>query len=438
MEHFSYRNGTLHAENVAITSLAQSFAPPFYLYSSASLRQNFITFQTALRQALPSRPPLVAYALKANANLTLLQLLAGEGSGADVVSEGELRRALAAGIAPQKIVFSGVGKTLAEIDFALSKKILCFNVESIPELHLLEQRAQTLGLRAPISLRINPDIDAGTHAKINTGRAEDKFGIAYAQARTLYQQAAQMSFIDIKGVDLHIGSQICDLAPFDKAFSAIAELVGVLRGDGHALHHVDVGGGLGIDHFHGETVPKIEDYARIIARHFGALDLDVICEPGRLIVGNAGILVTRVLYLKQTETKNFIIVDAAMNDLLRPTLYEARHKIIPICLPVGETHSIRADIVGPVCESGDYLGKDMLITQPQPNDLLAILSAGAYGASMASSYNARPLIPEILVTGAKFNLIRRRPSYEEMLALERFPKSGNRFSDKKRRSKTKN
>jgi len=426
MEHFSYHDGELHAENVAITTLAKQITPPFYLYSSAALKQNFRSFHMALHHALqyilPSRPPLIAYAPKANANMAVLHLLAREGAGADIVSQGELHRALAAGIAPQKIVFSGVGKSAAEMDFALGSGILCFNIESIPELYLLNLRAQNLGIKAPISLRINPDIDAGGHAKISTGRAEDKFGIDYARARSLYHEAAQMKNIEIKGIDIHIGSQICDLSPFDKAFAAIAELAKILRNDGHDIHHIDVGGGLGIDYFDGKIPPSIESYASLIAHHFGKLDVDIICEPGRCLVGNAGILVTSVLYLKQTEHKNFIIVDAAMNDLIRPTLYEAHHKIIPVrqhafedCAP------IRADIVGPVCESGDYLDRDLLIQPPQSGDLLAIMSSGAYSSVMASTYNMRPMVPEVLVSGSGFDIVRRRPSFEEMLALEQVP-----------------
>jgi len=421
MDHFFYKNGNLHAENVSIATIAEEISPPFYCYSAASLGQNFNSFKTALQRACGSPPSLIAYAAKANSNIAVLRLLAQEGAGVDIVSQGELRRALTAGISPQKIVFSGVGKTAEEMDFALSCGILCFNVESVAELHLLEARARGLGVKAPVSLRINPDVDAGGHAKISTGRAQDKFGIAYSQARELYHQAAQMSAIEIKGIDVHIGSQICDLAPFDQAFLSIAQLVRTLRHDGHDIRHIDVGGGLGIDYFNGETPPPLDDYASLISRHFGQLDVDIICEPGRLIVGNAGILVCKTLYLKQTDHKNFIIVDAAMNDLLRPTLYEAHHKIIPVCLSPEDTALIRADIVGPVCESGDYLAQDIEIAKPQPDDLLAVLSAGAYGAVMSSHYNTRPLVPEILVNGNKFDIIRRRPSFEEMLALEQIP-----------------
>jgi len=421
MEYFSYHDGELHAENVAITALSEKVAPPFYLYSAASLRQNFCSFQAALQKALPSRLPLIAYALKANTNMAVLRLLAREDAGADVVSQGELRRALTAGIMPQKIVFSGVGKTVEEMDFALSCGILCFNVESVAELHLLDARAQALGVKAPVSLRINPDINAGSHAKISTGRAGDKFGIAYSDARALYHEASLMAGVKIKGIDVHIGSQICDLAPFDKAFAALTELWRRLRDDGHDIHHIDVGGGLGIDYFDNKTPPSIDAYAKLIAHHFAGLNVDIICEPGRMIVGNAGILITKILYLKQTETKNFIIVDAAMNDLIRPTLYEAQHKIIPVCLPFEDVPAIRADIVGSVCETGDYLAQNIELIAPRADDLLAVLSAGAYGAVMASSYNMRPLIPEVLVSGTQFDLIRRRPSYEEMQALEQMP-----------------
>jgi len=414
MEYFSYHDGKFHVERIAIATLAEIIETPFYLYSAASLKENFTSFQTALQRVFPSRPPLIAYAVKANSNQAVLRLLAREGAGADVVSQGELRRALRAGMTPQQIVFSGVGKTVNEIDFALAQGILCFNVESVPELHLLNARAQKLGINAPVSLRINPNIDAGSHAKITTGRAEDKFGIAF-------REIAQMPNLEVKGIDIHIGSQICDLAPFDKAFAAIAELLRILRNDGHDIRHIDVGGGLGIDYFDGETPLPIDAYAQIIGHHFSSMDIDIICEPGRLIVGNAGVLITRVLYLKQTETKNFIIVDAAMNDLIRPTLYEAQHKIIPVRLPISETDLIHADIVGPVCESGDYLAQNVKLTTPQSNDLLAVLSAGAYGAVMSNSYNTRPLVPEILVMGNQFDIIRRRPSFEEMLTLEQVP-----------------
>jgi len=421
MAFFSYSEGQLCAEDVKITALAETIGTPFYCYSVAAVLENFRSFQAALQQALQPKKPLIAYALKANANLALLRLLAREGAGGDVVSGGELRLGLNAGIPPQKIVFSGVGKTIAEIDFALEQDIACFNVESVPELQQIAARAQNLQRKAPISLRINPDIDAGSHAKITTGRAEDKFGIALGQARALYAQAGALDGIEIKGIDIHIGSQICDLAPFDKAFAAIADLLRVLRTDGHNIAHIDIGGGLGIDYHQGETPPSLTDYAQAVRRHFGALDVEIICEPGRLIVGNAGILVTKVLYLKQTEHKNFVIVDAAMNDLIRPTLYEARHKIIPVKQEADTEQLIEADIVGPVCESGDYLAKNLVIPLPQPGDLLSVLSAGAYGATMASHYNMRPLVPEVLVSGARFDLVRRRPSYEEMQALEIVP-----------------
>jgi len=421
MANFSYHDGCFCVEDISLDRLAQNIPTPFYCYSATALRQNFNNFQKALCDALPERMPLIAYALKANSNSAVLRLLAREGAGADVVSAGELHCALAAGMPPQKIVFSGVGKTVAEMDYALLQQIRCFNVESVPELHQLGCRAQALGVRAPVSLRINPDIDAGSHAKISTGRAEDKFGIALAQAPMLYAQAATMSSVAIAGIDIHIGSQICNLAPFDKAFEAIAKLVHMLRHDGHDIHHVDIGGGLGIDYSADEIPPSIVDYAALVRHHFAALDVDIICEPGRLIVGNAGILLTRILYLKQTETKNFIIVDAAMNDLIRPTLYDAQHVIVPVRQATGKNSPLCADIVGPVCESGDYLAQDLFIEQPHPGDLLAVMSAGAYGATMASSYNMRPLIPEILVSQDRFDIVRRRPSFEEMRALEYVP-----------------
>jgi len=421
MEYFSYHEGELYAEEVAISTITDAIKPPFYLYSARALRHNFKKFQEALHASCPNSLPLIAYALKANSNSAVLRLLAREGAGADVVSGGELYRALNAGINPQKIVFSGVGKTSEEMDFALTHGILCFNIESEAELYHLNDRAQRLGLKAPISLRVNPDVDAGSHAKISTGRLEDKFGISYHKAPSLYAQAAKLPNIEARGIDVHIGSQICQLAPFDKAFARIAHLTQTLRENGHPIRHIDVGGGLGIDYFNGEEPPSVTDYAQIISRHFAPLDIDLICEPGRLIVGNAGILVTKVLYLKQTDQKNFIIVDAAMNDLIRPTLYEARHKIIPVRLPDEKTALICADIVGPVCESGDFLAQNHEMTLPKQSDLLSVMSAGAYGATMSSSYNSRPLVPEVLVSGDQFYTVRRRPSYEEMLDLEHVP-----------------
>jgi len=416
VDYFSYRDGYSHIENVPVSEMAQTVGTPFYCYSASS----FIQHYQQLAKNLAEFKPLIAYAMKANSNQAILTLLAREGAGADVVSEGELRRALAANIAPNKIVFSGVGKTENEIDFALQTGIHCFNVESVPELYLLSARACALGVEAPISLRINPDVDAKTHAKIATGMSVNKFGIPFVQARETYRLAATLPNLQIRGVDVHIGSQICDLEPFDQAFSRIALLVRQLQQDGHPIHHVDVGGGLGIAYRSNEIGPDLGHYAQILRRHISPLGVDIICEPGRFIAGNAGMLVTRVLYVKQGEGKNFIIVDAAMNDLLRPTLYEAWHEILPMQQRLDDI-PIMADIVGPVCETGDYLGVERTIPCPKPGDFLGIMSAGAYGAVMSGSYNSRLLVPELLVANTRFDVIRPRPSYEELLSLDHVP-----------------
>ncbi len=417
MNHFEYRDGVLHAEDVPLPEIAEKVGTPFYCYSDATLTRHLTVFS----QSLSGLDAIVCYAMKANSNQAVLATLAALGAGADVVSEGELRRALAAGIPPEKILFSGVGKTAREMDFALVSNIHCFNVESEPELDLLSSRGSAMGLEAPVSLRINPDVDARTHAKISTGRAENKFGIPWGEARRVYARAASLPGLRVVGIDMHIGSQITELQPFDDAFRLLVELVGSLREDGHAIEHVDLGGGLGIPYrLDNDPPPLPAAYAEIVRRHVTALGLKVIVEPGRLIVGNAGILVSEVIYLKEGEAKNFLIVDAAMNDLVRPTLYDAFHDIRPV-VEQNDGERLRVDVVGPVCESGDFLGRDRDLPRLASGDLIAIGTAGAYGAVQAGTYNSRLLVPEVLVKGDQFHVIRPRPTYDELIGLDRLP-----------------
>src|SRR5690349_16085942 len=397
MHHFDYRHGVLHAEAVNLVDLAGAVGTPFYCYSTATLRRHYEIFAGAFADV----NALVCYAMKANSNQAVIKTLAELGAGADVVSGGELRRARVAGIAPEKIMFSGIGKTAAELALALDEDILCINVESEAELELLSSIAAGKGRTARISVRVNPDIDAKTHAKIATGKAENKFGIPISRAREVYAQAAKLKGVRVTGVDMHIGSQITALEPFGDAFALLSDFVRALRADGHAIEHVDLGGGLGIPYRDdNEPPPDPDAYARVVKRATRDLDCALIFEPGRLIVGNAGILVTRVLFLKRGETKTFVVVDAAMNDLVRPTLYEAHHEIWPVRRPPAGAPRIRADVVGPVCESGDYLALDRDLVEPAPGDLVAVMSAGAYGAVQAGTYNTRALVPEILVDGA--------------------------------------
>lgn len=417
-EHFAYKNGALHAENVAVAAVAAQMGTPFYLYSAAAIRENYRRFAASFSDM----PMLVAYAVKANSNQAVLRLLAREGAGADIVSGGELRRAQAAGIDPSKIVYSGVGKTAAELDFALEQKIRCFNVESVAELQLLAERAAAKHCKAPVSLRINPDIDARTHDKIATGKAENKFGIAAAQAREAYALAASYPSIEICGVDVHIGSQIEEAEPFAQCFAFAARLVADLRAAGFPIRHIDVGGGLGIAYKAGAKAPlAAEAYAALLRRHLGGLDLEFITEPGRYIVGNAGILVASVLSVKQSEGKNFLIADAGMNDLIRPTLYEAWHEILPVAEADNRGEKLKTDIVGPVCESGDYLALNRQMPALKRGALLAVFSCGAYGAVMAGTYNSRPLIAEALADGSRFAAIRAREGYAELLARDIVP-----------------
>jgi len=418
MHHFAVRNGVMHAEDVDLGRLASEIGTPFYCYSTATLKRHYDVFDSAFS----GLPRLICYAVKANSNQAVLKTLAQLGAGMDVVSGGELRRALAAGISPEKITFSGVGKTPDELAFALNLGILCFNVESEPELAVLSELAQSANRTARIAFRVNPNIDAKTHTKISTGKAEDKFGIPVARAREVYAQAAMLLGIAVRGIDIHIGSQITDLAPFDAAFGLIADFVRVLRADGHAIEHLDLGGGLGIPYSHWED-PKSyhpEHYAGIVKARLSPLNCRLIFEPGRLIAGNAGILVTSVLFVKRGEAKTFVIVDAGMNDLVRPTLYDAYHEILPV-RPGGGNPEITADIVGPVCESGDYLALSREIAEPSPGDLLAIMSAGAYGAVQAGTYNSRLLVPEVLVNGSQYCIIRPRKTYEELIGLDKIP-----------------
>ncbi|HET7412808.1 MAG TPA: diaminopimelate decarboxylase [Pararhizobium sp.] len=417
MNHFDYRDGVLFAEGVAIPEIARQVGTPFYCYSTATLTRHYQVFAGAFADI----DAMVCYAMKANSNPAVLRTLAKLGAGADVVSEGELRRAVAAGIPAEKIVFSGVGKTAREIDAALEIGIHCFNVESEPELELLSARAVHAGKTAPVSFRINPDVDARTHAKISTGKKEDKFGISWQRARAVYARAAELPGIAVTGIDMHIGSQITDLQPYDDAFRLLKELVARLREDGHTIRHVDLGGGLGVPYRQDQTPPSPEAYAEIVKGHVRDLGCRVILEPGRLIVGNAGILVTEVVYVKDGGSKTFVIVDAAMNDLIRPTLYEAYHEISPVVISAANAPMIRADVVGPVCESGDYLAKDREMSAPRSGDLLFIGTAGAYGAVQAGTYNTRPLVPEVLVDGDRFAIVRPRPSYDEVIALDTVP-----------------
>jgi diaminopimelate decarboxylase len=419
MPPFTYRNGALHAEDVALATIAEAVGTPFYCYSNAAIERHFEAF----RDAFAGRDALIFYAMKANSNQAVLTTLARRGAGMDVVSEGELRRARAAGVPGERIIFSGVGKTLGEMNLALDENIFCFNVESEPELEALSLAATSRNAVAPIAIRVNPDIDARTHAKIATGKSENKFGVPISRARDVYAYARTLPGLSVRGVDMHIGSQITDLKPFDDAFALLADFVRTLRVDGHGIEHVDLGGGLGIPYRTDNDPPPFpEDYARIVARHTAALNCKVLLEPGRAIVGNAGVLVASVIYLKKGENKRFVIVDAAMNDLVRPTLYEAHHDILPVNEPPPRAaYMTRSDVVGPVCESGDYLALDRDLPKVTAGDLIAVMSAGAYGAVQAGTYNSRLLIPEVLVKGSQFAVVRPRLSYEELIALDTLP-----------------
>ena len=418
MHHFTYRNGVLHAEAVDLAELAATVGTPFYCYSTATLERHYQVFAGALADVRA----LVCYAMKANSNQAVIRTLARLGAGADVVSEGELKRARAAGIPSARIMFSGIGKTARELALAVDEGIFCVNVESEPELELLSSIAAGKGRVANISVRVNPDIDAKTHAKIATGKSENKFGIPISRAREVYAHAARLKGVKVAGVDMHIGSQITELSPFNDAFALLSDFVRTLRADGHTIGHVDLGGGLGIPYREdNEPPPHPDAYAAMVKRATRDLGCTLVFEPGRVLVGNAGILVSRVLYLKQGEAKTFVIVDAAMNDLIRPTLYDAHHEVMPVREPVAGSRHIVADVVGPVCESGDFLalGRDMPALQA--GELVAVMSAGAYGAVQAGTYNSRPLVPEVLVRESEWALVRPRLDADQLIALDRLP-----------------
>jgi diaminopimelate decarboxylase len=418
MHHFAYRDGVLHAEHVDLEKLAVSVRTPFYCYSTATLERHYQVFATAFSDV----DALICYAMKANSNQGVITTLARLGAGADVVSGGELKRARAAGITPKKIMFSGVGKSADELALAVTENILCVNVESEPELELLSSIASGKGRTVQISVRVNPDIDSRTHAKISTGKAENKFGIPISRAREVYARAASLPGIEVAGVDMHIGSQITDLDPFGNAFALLAEFVRTLRGDGHTISHIDLGGGLGIPYRDDHEPPPLPDaYAAVVKQATRDLGCTLIFEPGRLLVGNAGILIARVLFVKHGDAKNFVIVDAAMNDLIRPTLYEAHHEIWPVRQPGSAARRLRADVVGPVCESGDFLALDRDMAEPKPGDYLAVMSAGAYGAVQAGTYNTRALVAETMVKGGQWALVRPRLEVDQLIALDRLP-----------------
>jgi diaminopimelate decarboxylase len=424
MHHFAYRRGVshanvLHAEGVDLCALADAVGTPFYCYSTAALERHYRVFAEAFAA---HQGTLVCYSIKANSNLGVLATLAQLGAGMDVVSEGELRRALAVGVPPERIAFSGVGKTKEEMAFTLETGIFSFNVESEAELRALSAVADASGRDARIAFRVNPDVDAKTHHKITTGKAENKFGVPFEQALSLYRLAAALPGIAPAGVHMHIGSQITDLAPFRNAFALLTELVGTLRGAGFAIEFVNLGGGLGIPYRGDEPPPPLPtDYAALVNETVGDLGVRLLFEPGRMIAGNAGILVSRVLYVKQGAHKTFTVVDAGMNDLIRPTLYEAHHEILPVIEPAPGTSAVFTDVVGPVCETGDYLALARPLPELHAGDLIAVMTAGAYGAVQASQYNSRLLVPEVLVSGDRYCVTRPRPSYDDMLAAERLP-----------------
>ncbi|QRF68198.1 diaminopimelate decarboxylase [Ponticoccus alexandrii] len=418
MDHFIYRGGQLWAEDVPVAEIAEQVGTPFYLYSTATLVRHFRLFDEALAWG----PHLVCYAMKAASNQAILKTLAEEGAGMDVVSGGEYARARAAGVPGERIVFSGVGKTEGEIRAALDGGIRQFNVESEPEMRAISRIATALGVEAPIALRVNPDVDAKTHAKIATGKSENKFGIPIAKARAAYAEAASLPGLKVVGIDVHIGSQLTQLEPFEQAYRKVAELTEVLRADGHEITRLDLGGGLGIPYTRSNEAPPLPtDYGAMVQRTVGHLGCEIEIEPGRLIVGNAGILVSRAIYVKEGEGRNFLILDAAMNDLLRPAMYEAHHDIVPLIEAAPGVEMAPFDVVGPVCESGDTFAKGRDLPPVKAGDLVAFRSAGAYGAVMASEYNSRPLVPEVLVRADQFSVIRARPTFDEMINRDTIP-----------------
>ena len=418
MDHFLYRDGALFAEDVAIADIAAAVGTPFYVYSTATLERHFKLFD----DALDGMDHLICFAMKSCSNLAVLKVLADAGAGMDVVSIGEYMRAKAVGVSGDKIVFSGVGKTADEMRIALEGGIRQFNVESEPEMVVLSQVATELGVEAPITVRVNPDVDAKTHAKISTGKKEDKFGIPISRARAVYATAAALPGLKVVGIDVHIGSQLTDLAPFEAAYLKVAELTEQLRADGHEISRLDLGGGLGIPYARSNTAPPLpSDYGAMIKRTVGHLGCEIEIEPGRFISGNAGLMVSKVIYVKDGEDRQFLIIDGAMNDLIRPAMYEAHHDIVPVVEAAAGAEPATYDIVGPICESGDTFAKQRTMTTVGPDDLIAFRSAGAYGAVMSSEYNSRPMIPEVLVNGDQFAVIRARPTYEQMLARDTMP-----------------
>ncbi|UWR40336.1 diaminopimelate decarboxylase [Phaeobacter inhibens] len=418
MDHFLYRDGALYAEDVPVAEIAATVGTPFYLYSTATLLRHFNLFDDALK----GMDHLVCYAMKAASNQAILKTLAQAGAGMDVVSQGEYLRAKAAGVPGDRIVFSGVGKTQDEIRTALSGGIRQFNVESEPEMDVINAVALELGVVAPITVRVNPDVDAKTHAKIATGKSENKFGIPIARAREVYARAASLPGLKVIGIDVHIGSQLTELAPFELAYQKVAELTEQLRADGHDIHRLDLGGGLGIPYTRSNDTPPLPvEYGAMVQRTLGHLGCEIEIEPGRLIAGNAGIMVSKVIYVKSGEDRDFLIIDAAMNDLIRPAMYEAYHDIVPVIEPSAGVEQRAYDIVGPVCETGDTFARHRDMPPLEAGDLVAFRSAGAYGAVMASEYNSRPLIPEVLVNGDQFAVIRRRPDFDEMINRDTIP-----------------
>ncbi|OWU73356.1 diaminopimelate decarboxylase [Marinibacterium profundimaris] len=418
MDHFLYRDGVLHAEDVPVADIAAAVGTPFYLYSTATLLRHYRLFD----EALEGTDHLVCYAMKAASNQAILKTLAAAGAGMDVVSMGEYLRAKAAGVPGDRIVFSGVGKTEDEIACALDGGVRQFNVESEPEMAAISRVAVQMGKVAPITIRVNPDVDARTHAKIATGKSENKFGIPIARAREVYAMAAGLPGLKVVGIDVHIGSQLTELAPFETAYKKVADLTAQLRADGHDIRRLDLGGGLGIPYTRSNEAPPLPvDYGAMIRDTLGHLGCEIEIEPGRLIAGNAGIMVSRVIYLKSGEGRDFLILDGAMNDLIRPAMYEAHHDIVPVTEPVPGAEQQPYDIVGPVCESGDTFAKGRMMPPLAEGDLVAFRSAGAYGAVMSSEYNSRLLIPEVLVNGDQFAVIRPRPTFDDMINRDTLP-----------------
>ena len=418
MDHFLYRDGQLHAEDVALADIAAAVGTPFYCYSTATLTRHYHLFT----EALSPMPHLVCFAIKSLSNIAVLRTLGNLGAGMDVVSGGEYRRARAAGVPGERIVFSGVGKTREEMRLALTGGIRQFNVESEPELRALSEVATSLGVSAPITIRVNPDVDARTHAKIATGKSENKFGIPISRAIEVYAEAARLPGIEVIGIDVHIGSQLTELEPFEQAYLKVADLTRALRAEGHDIRRLDLGGGLGIPYARSNSAPPLPlDYGALIKRTVGDLGCEIEIEPGRLISGNAGVLVSKVIYVKQGEGRDFLILDAAMNDLVRPSMYDAHHDIVPVTEPAPAVEMQPYDVVGPVCETGDTFARERALPMLAEGDLVAFRSAGAYGAVMASEYNSRPLVPEILVNKDHFAVIRRRPTFDEMLERDSIP-----------------